>query len=158
MRDLKCVFVSHIHGDHHIGLAKILAMRKRVRPLSHFLCYVLCADGIVWKLHPPPENPLYVVGIRAVHVYLRELSDLEDLGVDADNGVVSILADSLHVRGPWYGKDISRDAEVEPWMNHDRSILCLFLVFMYTDTILIQVKRVSEGHVRRVGASRVRDS
>ena len=29
LRDVKCIFVSHAHGDHHIGLAKILAMRKK---------------------------------------------------------------------------------------------------------------------------------
>lgn len=34
LRDLKCIFLSHIHGDHHIGLAKILAMRKMVRDLT----------------------------------------------------------------------------------------------------------------------------
>lgn len=38
LRDLKCVFISHIHGDHHIGLAKILAMRQRVGD-----CYDCCA-------------------------------------------------------------------------------------------------------------------
>jgi ribonuclease BN (tRNA processing enzyme) len=30
LRELKCVFVSHAHADHHGGLAKILAMRKQV--------------------------------------------------------------------------------------------------------------------------------
>ena len=30
LRELKCVFVSHAHADHHAGLAKILAMRKQV--------------------------------------------------------------------------------------------------------------------------------
>lgn len=30
LRDLKCIFISHMHADHHIGLAKILAMRKLV--------------------------------------------------------------------------------------------------------------------------------
>lgn len=30
LRDLKCIFVSHIHGDHHMGLAKILARRRAV--------------------------------------------------------------------------------------------------------------------------------
>lgn len=30
LRDLKCIFISHMHADHHIGLAKILAMRRRV--------------------------------------------------------------------------------------------------------------------------------
>lgn len=31
LRDLRCVFISHIHGDHHMGLAKILALRQTVR-------------------------------------------------------------------------------------------------------------------------------
>ncbi|KIM44447.1 hypothetical protein M413DRAFT_431468 [Hebeloma cylindrosporum] len=55
LRDLKCIFVSHMHGDHHIGLAHLLAKRR--------------------TLDPPPEHPLYVVSIRGIHLYLRELSD-----------------------------------------------------------------------------------
>lgn len=31
LRDLNCIFLSHVHGDHHIGLAKILAMRQQVK-------------------------------------------------------------------------------------------------------------------------------
>ena len=31
LRELKCIFISHAHADHHVGLAKILAMRKKVR-------------------------------------------------------------------------------------------------------------------------------
>lgn len=30
LRDLRCIFASHMHGDHHLGLSKILAMRKLV--------------------------------------------------------------------------------------------------------------------------------
>ena len=30
LRDIKAIFVSHAHGDHHFGLSKILAMRKQV--------------------------------------------------------------------------------------------------------------------------------
>lgn len=33
LRDVKVIFVSHAHGDHHFGLSKILSMRKKVRPL-----------------------------------------------------------------------------------------------------------------------------
>jgi ribonuclease Z len=30
LRQLKCIFVSHTHADHHAGLAKILSMRRQV--------------------------------------------------------------------------------------------------------------------------------
>jgi ribonuclease Z len=30
LRELKCIYISHIHGDHHIGLAKLLSMRRKV--------------------------------------------------------------------------------------------------------------------------------
>ena len=30
LRDLKCIFISHMHADHHIGLAQILAKRQLV--------------------------------------------------------------------------------------------------------------------------------
>jgi ribonuclease Z len=30
LREVKCIFISHAHADHHAGLAKILAMRKKV--------------------------------------------------------------------------------------------------------------------------------
>jgi len=32
LETLKCVFVSHMHADHHLGLVKILTRRKKVRP------------------------------------------------------------------------------------------------------------------------------
>lgn len=36
LRDLKCIFVSHMHADHHIGLAQILAKRQLVRDLERY--------------------------------------------------------------------------------------------------------------------------
>ena len=30
LRELRCIFISHIHGDHHIGLSKVLTMRQQV--------------------------------------------------------------------------------------------------------------------------------
>jgi ribonuclease Z len=35
LRDLKGIFISHIHGDHHIGLAKILSIRQQVDVPAH---------------------------------------------------------------------------------------------------------------------------
>ena len=71
------------------------------------------------QLNPQPTEPLYVVGIRSVLLYLRELSDIEDLGLeDKDgSGVVTILADALHWKGP--GTQSPRFAE-EPWMDIER--------------------------------------
>ncbi|KAF9525128.1 hypothetical protein CPB83DRAFT_860056 [Crepidotus variabilis] len=80
LRDLKCIFVSHIHADHHVGLAHLLARRK--------------------MLDPPPKHPLYIVSLRTLHLYLRELSDVQDLGLfdPSGNGVIPILSESLHFR------------------------------------------------------------
>ncbi|KAI9511638.1 hypothetical protein F5148DRAFT_993525 [Russula earlei] len=101
LRELKCIFVSHAHADHHTGLAKILAMRK--------------------QLDPPPTDPLYLLSIAPIHLYLRELAHLEDLGLsdstDTPNGVIPILSDVLNPRGRyqtaesgWWSPDHSRKA------------------------------------------------
>lgn len=38
LRNLKCIFISHIHADHHLGLSAILAKRRSVRILSAVYC------------------------------------------------------------------------------------------------------------------------
>ncbi|KIJ61498.1 hypothetical protein HYDPIDRAFT_31363 [Hydnomerulius pinastri MD-312] len=78
LRQLRCIFISHMHGDHHIGLSKILAMRQ--------------------QLDPPVSEPLYVVGNYQVFTYLCEYAALEDLGLEpgSKNPVVPILAEVIH--------------------------------------------------------------
>ncbi|OJT01745.1 Zinc phosphodiesterase ELAC protein 2 [Trametes pubescens] len=78
LRDLKCIYLSHMHGDHHMGLSRILQMRTLMRP--------------------PPSEPLYVVGHRQHLMYLTERQELEDLGLADPNGVVMVLSDSLNWR------------------------------------------------------------
>ncbi|KAI0305153.1 hypothetical protein B0F90DRAFT_1701754 [Multifurca ochricompacta] len=101
LRGLKCIFISHAHADHHAGLAKILAMRK--------------------QLNPSPTDPLYLVSTLPIHLYLRELANLEELGlsdsINTPNGVVPILSDVLSPRGRyqtvecgWKSVDHSRKA------------------------------------------------
>ncbi|RPD65585.1 hypothetical protein L226DRAFT_479775 [Lentinus tigrinus ALCF2SS1-7] len=99
MRDLKCIFLSHMHGDHHMGLSKILTMRA--------------------KMDPPPSEPLYVVGLRSHLMYLLERQELEDHGLADPNGIIMILSDALNWRFPRpYGKNQTED---EPFMNHNLS-------------------------------------
>jgi ribonuclease Z len=89
LRDLKCIFVSHVHGDHHMGLTKLLWKRKQLMTAAN-----------------PPTHPLYLITIRAVHLYLREVSNLFNLGLvnaqDAEKAgpgdVVAIMTEALHWR------------------------------------------------------------
>ncbi|OCH93318.1 hypothetical protein OBBRIDRAFT_790349 [Obba rivulosa] len=98
LRELKCIYISHVHGDHHIGLARILAMRQR--------------------LQPQPAEPLYVIAPSAVMRYIREQSDVEDLGVDRpENGVVTVPAAQLN----WKETYKSRMHAAQPFISRRAS-------------------------------------
>ncbi|SJX63891.1 related to TRZ1-tRNase Z, involved in RNA processing [Sporisorium reilianum f. sp. reilianum] len=78
MREMRVLFISHIHADHHIGLIRLLLERR--------------------KLEPRPEKPLYLIGTGFVHNYLEEYEQIEKLGLDED--VVLVLNDHLdHATG-----------------------------------------------------------
>ncbi|KAJ8465332.1 hypothetical protein OPV22_027884 [Ensete ventricosum] len=57
---LKCIWISHIHADHHTGLARILALRCQL-------------------LKDIPHKPLLVIGPRPLKRFLDAYSKLEDL-------------------------------------------------------------------------------
>ncbi|KAF8506255.1 beta-lactamase-like protein [Gautieria morchelliformis] len=79
LRGLSCIFISHIHGDHHIGLSKLLAQRR--------------------KLDPPCDSPIYLIANHGTLSYIQEYSDLEDLGLnDPTTGVRLIYSESVHRR------------------------------------------------------------
>ncbi|KAM7483770.1 hypothetical protein LguiB_008353 [Lonicera macranthoides] len=60
VRGLRCIWISHIHADHHTGLARILARRRDLlRGMAH--------------------EPLIVVGPRQLKRYLDAYGRLEDL-------------------------------------------------------------------------------
>ncbi|KAF2301186.1 hypothetical protein GH714_020717 [Hevea brasiliensis] len=60
VRNLKCIWISHIHADHHTGLARILALR----------CDLL--KGVA-------HEPLVVIGPRQLKRFLDAYQRLEDL-------------------------------------------------------------------------------
>ncbi|XP_038984994.1 tRNAse Z TRZ4, mitochondrial isoform X2 [Phoenix dactylifera] len=60
VKSLKFIWISHIHADHHTGLARILALR----------CQLL--KGV-------PHEPLLVIGPRPLKRFLDAYSRLEDL-------------------------------------------------------------------------------
>ncbi|GAC99145.1 potential tRNA 3' processing endoribonuclease [Pseudozyma hubeiensis SY62] len=73
LREMRVLFISHIHADHHIGLIRLLLERR--------------------KLQPRPDQPLYLVGTGFVHNYLEEYEQIEKLGLDED--VIFVLNDHL---------------------------------------------------------------
>ncbi|KAM7254519.1 hypothetical protein ACFE04_003899 [Oxalis oulophora] len=62
VRNLRCVWISHIHADHHAGLARILTHRRNL-------------------LKEIPHNPLIVVGPRQLKRFLDAYQRLEDLNM-----------------------------------------------------------------------------
>ncbi|XP_057773077.1 tRNAse Z TRZ4, mitochondrial-like [Salvia miltiorrhiza] len=60
IRGLKCIWISHIHADHHTGLARILALRRDL-------------------LKGSPHEPAIVVGPRQLKRFLDAYQRLEDL-------------------------------------------------------------------------------
>ncbi|KAM6595020.1 hypothetical protein CsatA_002723 [Cannabis sativa] len=62
VRGLRCIWISHIHADHHTGLARILALRHEL-------------------LKEEPHEPILVVGPRQLKRYLDAYQRLEDLNM-----------------------------------------------------------------------------
>ncbi|KAI3521570.1 hypothetical protein L1887_11041 [Cichorium endivia] len=60
VKALKCIWISHIHADHHTGLARILALRRDL-------------------LKRVPHEPLIVIGPRQLKRFLEAYERLEDL-------------------------------------------------------------------------------
>lgn len=60
VRNLRCIWISHIHADHHTGLARILALRRHL-------------------LREVPHDPVLVVGPRQLKRFLDAYQRLEDL-------------------------------------------------------------------------------
>jgi ribonuclease Z len=54
LRDMKCIFISHAHADHHAGLAKILAMRKKV---LHYMLFEYTLFSALTGIRARPSTP-----------------------------------------------------------------------------------------------------
>ncbi|CAN8321520.1 unnamed protein product [Cochlearia groenlandica] len=63
VKKLKCIWISHIHADHHAGLARILALRSKL-------------------LKEATHEPVIVVGPRPLKGFLDAYQRLEDLDME----------------------------------------------------------------------------
>lgn len=60
VKNLRCIWISHIHADHHAGLVRILALRRDL-------------------LKGTPHEPLHVIGPKFLESFLNKYKDLEDI-------------------------------------------------------------------------------
>jgi ribonuclease Z len=60
VKNLRCIWISHIHADHHTGVARVLALRSKL-------------------LNGVPHKPLLVIGPGQLLRFLNAYSTLEDL-------------------------------------------------------------------------------
>jgi ribonuclease Z len=60
VKSLRCIWISHIHADHHTGLARVLSLRSKL-------------------LKGTPHKPLFVIGPRPLERFLKAYSTLEEL-------------------------------------------------------------------------------
>ncbi|NP_001312412.1 zinc phosphodiesterase ELAC protein 2-like isoform X2 [Nicotiana tabacum] len=115
VRNLKCIWISHIHADHHAGLARILALRRDL-------------------LKGVPHEPMLVIGPEQVGEFLKDYKKLEDLDMlflDCRSTTVAkwddMEADSIfdkdHQMSSEGMNDESRDHSVLTCLSEDSSLL-----------------------------------
>jgi ribonuclease Z len=65
-----------------------------------------------------------LVSIHKLHLYLRELAEIEDLGLDdpSGSGVVTVISDALHIKrsGEYLHHGMWRIEGSEPWTDYER--------------------------------------
>jgi ribonuclease Z len=70
LRQLRCIFVSHLHADHHLGIIRLLRYWKSLRELD---VMALGKDA--------QQEPLYIIGPSRFRTWLYEYNGVENLNL-----------------------------------------------------------------------------
>ncbi|XP_074285342.1 tRNase Z TRZ3, mitochondrial [Silene latifolia] len=95
VRNLRCIWISHIHADHHTGLARILALRRDL-------------------LKDVPHEPLLVVGPGQLMRFLNAYQRLEELDMQ-------FLDCKFTTRASWDSFEKSNSISDEPSSSNSKS-------------------------------------
>ena len=123
LRDLKLIWISHLHADHHLGLTSVIkawyeevhgkdeVKRRRLSITEQFSDPAgILEDG----------KRLFVVGHHLLRRWLEEYSSVEDFGHDQVVPLVSYPVDMRHDVDSsileWDGADVGFNGSTEPRM------------------------------------------
>ncbi|KAB5523002.1 beta-lactamase-like protein [Coniochaeta sp. 2T2.1] len=76
LRDLKAIWISHSHADHHLGTISVLKRFSEVVPLSP-------------SNHPEEQQKVAVIAHPYYHRFLAEYAQLEPIGLDTHAFLIS---------------------------------------------------------------------
>lgn len=102
VKGLRCIWISHIHADHHTGIARILALRRDL-------------------LNETPHEPLVVVGPRQLKIFLDAYQKLEDLDMQFLDCRQTTEA-SLKTFESGENKDVNGSVGVQNDQNNDSNL------------------------------------
>jgi len=95
LKDIKCIYISHLHADHHLGTAAVLKAIYQVKhngePAPSNPSKAATPDPDISRadadstptspsLLDTPDNIMWVVGLGKYDGLLKEYADVEDIG------------------------------------------------------------------------------
>jgi hypothetical protein len=131
-----CSEISNAYLSATFTLIIISASQRFLPNVVQFVFYlpsIVARSSFSLQLNPLPTEPLYLVTIRGVNMYLRELSDILDLGLNdpSGNGVVQIQSEAVHYRRTEYATGgMWQVGGNEPWVDREVYVVkpCLLLL------------------------------
>ena len=140
--DLKLIWISHLHADHHLGLTSVI---KAWYEEIHGKDEVKRPRPTITEQMLDPAKPLedgrrlFIVGHEKMSTWLEEYSSVEDFGYDQ---IVPLVSFPINIRAvdvcslEWNGINVGFNASKEPKMYVKYFTLChtlfsLFLSFLW---------------------------
>ncbi|KAF8419314.1 hypothetical protein EV426DRAFT_615810 [Tirmania nivea] len=95
LKDIKCIYISHLHADHHLGTASVLKAiyqvkhngkpapstpSKAVTPDPEVTMADAGSTPTVSPLLDTPDDIMWVIGLGKYDGLLKEYADVEDIG------------------------------------------------------------------------------
>lgn len=89
LKDIKCIYISHLHADHHLGVAAVLKAWYHVKhygkPVSPARSRTASPSpdvsiGDTTTIYSNPSNFIWVIGLSKYNFLLKEYADVEDFG------------------------------------------------------------------------------